>query len=78
MSALRAEKVGWRDEALCAAYPSEIWFSRAHRRLAKEICLSCPVIDQCTAYALSSPVGDGVVAGMTPNQVYKLRKELRQ
>jgi hypothetical protein len=78
---IRAERTGWRDEAVCGQgiYPEELWFARRNeeKKIAKAICLACPVLDECTEYAVMSPVGHGIVAGMTPNQIYKLKKELR-
>jgi hypothetical protein len=78
---IRAEEPGWREQAVCGlgVFPPELWFSRQARNksIAKQVCLACPVLEQCTAYAVMSPVGQGIVAGMSPNQVYKLKRELR-
>lgn len=79
---IRRENLGWRDDATCAVglYPFHLWFSKqkSERDLAKAICLGCPVIDQCTAYAVESPVGHGIVAGMNPNQLAELKRTLRR
>jgi predicted RecB family nuclease len=60
-------------------YPAELWFARGgrDRRLAKQLCSECPVLAQCTASAILEPLSKGVVAGMTPSQVRKLKKEFR-
>jgi hypothetical protein len=79
--AIRQEVVGWREGAICALdlYPAELWFStqKRDRELAKKICRACPVLEECTTYAVLSPVGHGVVAAMTPSQITRRKKELR-
>jgi hypothetical protein len=78
---IRQEQTGWRDGATCAIgiYPAELWFARGgnDRRLAKQLCSECAVLEQCTASAVLEPLSKGVVAGMTPSQVRKLKKVLR-
>jgi len=76
MSGVRKERVGWRDDALCADYPPEMWFptNAEARRTAKAVCRACPVLEDCLEDALSSPTGRGVRAGMTPGQITKLKQ----
>ena len=49
---------------------------RAMEVEALAICAQCPVLDECRAWALTSPdpAIDHVAGGMTPRQRYKWRK----
>lgn len=57
----------WMDEAICPQTDPEAFFPEATGRggAAKRICVRCPVIEECLAYAEEHDL-DGVWGGMTP------------
>lgn len=65
----------WQLRAVCAGLPQEIFYppdGERGRRLwhrehvAKQICLSCPVLDPCRAHALDTAERHGVWGATTP------------
>jgi len=65
----------WQLHAACAGLPQEIFFppeGERGRRLwrredtAKQICLSCPVVDPCRAHALDTAEKHGIWGATTP------------
>lgn len=46
----------WQDKAACVGADSAIFLSGVTSRVtqAKEICESCPVIDECLAFAIAN------------------------
>ena len=68
----------WMDFAACKGEDPKIFFSEGTPVLvnkAKEICLSCPVIEPCTELAMT--MHNGVWAGMTPSERHKIRRRGR-
>jgi WhiB family transcriptional regulator, redox-sensing transcriptional regulator len=69
---------GWHDPAaLCTGmspdvfYPPEGLAGRdrvRHIRRAKEICLHCPVLDECRSYALAEHEAFGIWGATTPQE----------
>jgi len=66
---------GWMDDAACAGEPLPTFFPSPGRygyTRARELCATCPVIEQCRKFALANEQGDaesgraGMFAGMTP------------
>ena len=67
----------WQFEGLCRTTNPEEFFhpegergSKRHRRAtaAKEVCLGCPVIQQCREHALAVREPYGVWGGMTEEE----------
>ncbi len=76
----------WRDGAACRGFDISVFFpdesdsdAIAH---AKDICLSCPVIDDCLSYAVEHNQTEGIWGGTTRQERRRLRriwlKELRE
>lgn len=57
----------WVLHAACAGLPTRYFFSEdpATTDLALAVCRSCRVRDECAAYALATPILDGVWGGLT-------------
>jgi len=73
----------WQYEAACRDLDTELFFhpegergSTRRRRAAnaKAICATCPVIEQCRAYALAAQEPYGIWGGMTEEE---RREEIR-
>ena len=73
----------WADEAACAGQNAEWWFpAEVGRRrtrygddsVAKRICNTCPVLEQCLTHALTHDETDGVWGGLSPEERAELRK----
>jgi WhiB family redox-sensing transcriptional regulator len=77
----------WEARGACRDTPIELWFGsdvsvspgqrRPYRtpeqtRQAKEICASCPVLDECQAWALRSKIPFGVLGGWTERERQRL------
>lgn len=67
---------GWRAEALCAQTDPSLFFPEAGQsaRTARDLCATCPVADECLAYALARPEPHGVWGGLTARQRTMLRR----
>jgi excisionase family DNA binding protein len=78
--ARRIESGAWRADSLCKKHPTHWWFAGgAHETvLAKSICSSCSVSEQCLEFALSRPEILGVWAATTPNERAALRRARRE
>jgi WhiB family redox-sensing transcriptional regulator len=65
----RREGTDWRDDALCTEVDPDIFFptSSGVPYLAKQVCLACPVRQQCLDFAMSTPV-EGVWGGTTVSE----------
>jgi WhiB family redox-sensing transcriptional regulator len=71
----RAEE--WRDLAICPSADPEIFHPKRGdvitSKMAKKICSSCPVEDQCLAYALEKDLDWGIWGGKSASE----RKAIR-
>jgi WhiB family redox-sensing transcriptional regulator len=74
---------GWVEQAACRHedpglfYPPEEEHGRnavLRGTLAKRICLGCPVLGECTSYALTHDERYGVWGGLTPAERDRLRR----
>lgn len=67
---------GWRGLAACSAGPSAKFFppSEEHAEEAKQICASCPVRLECTAYAISTGPAYGIWGGLDTDQLDAMRR----
>lgn len=68
---------GWHLRALCRNYDPDLWFpgdkDRAGYHKARQICIRCPVIQECLADALTSDLRHGMFGGLTPRERAKLQ-----
>jgi WhiB family redox-sensing transcriptional regulator len=74
-------KVPHRDDAACADSGVDFFPKPGNYRLvqeAKDICASCPIVQQCLEYAMTDPYGiHGVWGGTTKLeriQMYRSRR----
>ena len=68
----------WRSEAACIGAPTDLFFpenSMTVSKIAKAICDSCPVKEQCLEFALVTFENHGYWGGTTPKQRRILRAE---
>ena len=49
-----------------------------NRRIAKKLCETCPVINQCLNYAMTANEPFGIWGGLTVNQRRRLRRTWRK
>lgn len=73
----------WRDAAACAQVGDEIDFfpspeDREAISRAKAICASCPVADECLAYAMETRQAEGIWGGLTPPERVTLRRRWQE
>lgn len=68
----------WRDGAACFDHPQVDFFaapeSSADLARAKVICASCPVRDDCLAFAIETNQPDGVWGGLTAKERTRVRR----
>jgi len=66
----------WRSEALCAQADPDAWFPEkgGSTRMAKRICLGCPVKQQCLEYALIHDQRWGVWGGLSERERRCIRR----
>ena len=59
----------WVDQAVCTTVDPELfWVEDRHQaKKAQEICMKCPVIAECLAYALDTNQSQGIWGGLTPS-----------
>lgn len=68
---------GWRDSAACLGYPEPFFPSvGGSADLARSICETCPVREECLDYALRTPsvTRSGIWAGYTERELRELRR----
>jgi hypothetical protein len=74
---------GWAERAACRGEDPELFFPPEEERgryaafretLAKWICLGCPVLGECTTYALANDERYGVWGGLTPAERDRLHR----
>lgn len=69
----------WREEALCQGDTEGLFFPDpsdiGRVAAAKAVCMSCPVIDECLAYAIETDQPDGIWGGFTPKERRSIRRE---
>ena len=67
----------WRSEGACREVPPSLFFPRRGEvvDMARSVCASCPVIEQCRDYALGVPGLKGVWAGLSENERTALGQE---
>lgn len=76
----------WQEQGVCAQIDPDIHFPEKVRgesrkeqtALAIAICNTCPVIQQCRAYALNNREVYGIWGGLSENQLSLLARRPRQ
>ena len=73
------EPLTWRDGSACRERPDVDFFPfpedvQAISR-AKDVCVICPVAEECLMYAIETRQADGVWGGHTPKERTKLRRK---
>lgn len=78
-------KMPWMDRATCTSHDPEDFFPHGTREMkqgdlqilidaTKAICRRCPVIAECTDYAIQMQPSDGIWAGMEPREIANLKR----
>jgi WhiB family redox-sensing transcriptional regulator len=74
----------WQDKAACKGMDTDIFYKLGKQEVqaAIEICLHCPVMLECRAYAIryekEYPYRYGIFGGMRPEERTRGRKAARQ
>lgn len=72
----------WMDSASCAQADPELFFPIRGQndvvRIAKRICASCPVSQQCVEYAMEARAGNDWVTGVWGGTSFKERIKIRK
>lgn len=72
----------WQDKALCKETDPELFFHPDHQRgdekilrvqQAKAICQTCPVIEECRTFAITTRQDFGIWGGLDEEELYMLR-----
>lgn len=60
----------WLDRAACIDTPVDVFFptDKADATPAKQVCETCPVIEECLRYAVAAGETQGVWGGKTPRE----------
>jgi len=73
--------IEWRDLASCKEADPELFFPAGESgpaidqiRKAKEICASCPVIEECLDYAIETGQVAGIWGGLTEEERRPVRR----
>lgn len=66
----------WHTRAACASYDPELWWIEdtrdLGRKIALDVCASCPVQRDCLQHALTRPEREGIWGGKTPAERQRL------
>jgi WhiB family redox-sensing transcriptional regulator len=67
----------WQDDAACTDLDPDWFFPERGEStaVAKEVCMGCPVREECLAYALANGITSGIWGGTTERQRRRLRRE---
>jgi WhiB family transcriptional regulator, redox-sensing transcriptional regulator len=73
---LEFEPEFWREVAACADRPEVDFFAdnQAEVARARAVCSSCPVLDDCLAFAIETNQPDGIWGGHTAKERTRLRR----
>ncbi len=71
--------VEWMDSAACRGMPLDMFFPETNNggAAAKQVCRACPVSEECLEYALANNIRHGIWAGLSENDLRKLKSERR-
>jgi WhiB family redox-sensing transcriptional regulator len=69
--------MGWAQHGVCGkAEPDALFVRGAAQRVAKQVCVRCPVVTECLADSLDNRTEFGVWGGMTERQRRALLKRM--
>lgn len=71
----------WLDYAACAGQDVDAFFpngGRGRSELARTLCATCPVVNECLNYAMDRPWLAGVWGGMSAHQRRDIRRKDRK
>lgn len=78
-------KADWRDSAACRTEDPELFFPAGNTgpwlvqiARAKQICGSCPVLEDCLRYAWDANPSDGIFGGLTDAERLRLRRQVHR
>lgn len=68
------EQEDWTAQALCNQIDPDLWFPEkgGSVREAKEVCMRCPVRDECLEYALANDERFGIWGGYSERERRKM------
>lgn len=72
----------WQNDAACRSHDPQWWFPEGWSkeksyRIARAVCVRCPVIADCLRQVLAHPEPIGMWAGLTPDERHALRRPQR-
>lgn len=69
----------WRLDAACIG-KEEVFFNHieAINGAARQVCMTCPVTEECLAYALTIRPAFGIWAGKSPQELERYRRKARR
>jgi WhiB family redox-sensing transcriptional regulator len=73
-----SRNTGWMSEANCKDMDVDIFFPKlgaTFPKFVREVCLECPVIEECAWYANESSSVHGMFGGMSPGEREQWRKD---
>ncbi|MCA1692194.1 MAG: WhiB family transcriptional regulator [Actinobacteria bacterium] len=72
--------MAWRDDAACRGLDPDVFFpaSDDEAGVAKAVCETCPVREECLEYALETRQEDGIWGGLTETERRRLRRRRRE
>lgn len=70
----------WRDGALCATVDPQLFFPETteEAKVAKQLCRTCDVVEQCLQYALAKDEQYGIWGAKSPNERRALLRYTRR
>lgn len=72
----------WHNRAACSSHDPELWWVEdtrdLGRKVALDVCASCPVQAQCLEHALAVPERDGIWGGKLPHERKRMAYERRR
>lgn len=70
----------WRQDAACRDLAPDIFFPATDDEagVAKAVCATCPVRDDCLEYAVATRQDDGVWGGLDESERKRLRRRRRE
>ena len=82
-----ASNYRWQEDASCRSVDPELFFhgdmergldKQEKLKQAKQICSTCPVIQECRDFAINTRQDFGIWGGLDENEIYVLRLKIRK
>lgn len=72
----------WQLDAACAGHDADLWWSEdphdVGKKIAVDICGTCPVQRDCLEHALALPEREGIWGGLLPYERKRLAVKRRE